>query len=165
VTLALISTEPRSWTSVSGKFLSKLPGERSKSGSEAGIRKLENPYSSRIFILGFPWLTLVGALHWMNCSACTRRLRRAMRSAMVNTHRCPKNPLDALQLRTHDSHRASAFEKINFDGTKLPMVAQAYWATANGRNRPFRPNLTTRNLPPFLTIMSLFGQTSLSFLH
>jgi len=62
VTLALISTEPRSWTSVSGKFLSKLPGERSKSGSEAGIRKLANPYSSRIFILGFPWLTLVGAL-------------------------------------------------------------------------------------------------------
>jgi hypothetical protein len=27
--------------------------------------------------------------------------------------------------------------KINFDGTKLPMVVQAYWATANGRNRPF----------------------------
>jgi hypothetical protein len=62
VTLALVSTEPRSWTSVSDKFLSNLPGERSKSGSEAGIRKSENPYSSRIFILGLPWLSLVGAL-------------------------------------------------------------------------------------------------------
>jgi hypothetical protein len=46
----------------SGKFLSKLPGERSKSGAEAGNRKPENPCSSRIFILGVPWLTLVGAL-------------------------------------------------------------------------------------------------------
>ena len=62
VTLALISTEPRSWTSVSGKFLSSLPGERSKSGSEAGNRKSESPCRSRIFILGFPWLTVVGAL-------------------------------------------------------------------------------------------------------
>jgi hypothetical protein len=46
----------------SGKFLTKLPGKERKSGSEAGNRKLENPYSSRIFILGFPWLARVGAL-------------------------------------------------------------------------------------------------------
>jgi len=58
-------------TSVSGKFLSKLPGERSKSGSKAGSRKLENPYSSRIFILGFPRLSRVGALPKLDVAGST----------------------------------------------------------------------------------------------
>ncbi len=57
VTLALISTEARSWTSVSCKFMSELPGERSKSGSKAGSRKSRKPRGSRIIIIGLPWLS------------------------------------------------------------------------------------------------------------
>ena len=150
------------------RTLGDAPGAGPSSVADRGALAVTHSAMAPIFQLAKnpgsspPRVTI--PVHWMNCSACTRRPRRAIRSAMDNAPGCP-NPLDVLQLRTHDSHRAAAFEKINFDGTKLPMVVQAYWATANGRNRPFRPNLTIRNLPPFLTIMSLFGQTFLSFLH
>jgi hypothetical protein len=66
-----LSNHMRFCGKISGKFLSKLPGERSKSGSKAGNRKLENPDSSRIFILGFPRLTLVGALPKLDVAGST----------------------------------------------------------------------------------------------
>ncbi len=70
--VAIRSTSfPRRWTSLSGKFLSKLPGKERKSGSEAGNRKSENPYRSRIFILGLPWLSRVGALPKLDVAGST----------------------------------------------------------------------------------------------
>jgi hypothetical protein len=55
----------------SDKFLSKLPGKERKSGSEAGNRKLENPYRSRIFILRLPRLSRVGALPKLDVAGST----------------------------------------------------------------------------------------------
>jgi len=55
----------------SGKFLSKLPGKERKSGSEAGTRKLGKPRGSRVFILGLPWLSRVGALPKLDVAGST----------------------------------------------------------------------------------------------
>jgi hypothetical protein len=63
--------DPLSWTSVSGNFLTKLPGKERKSGSKAGSRKLENPCSSRIFVLGLPGITRVGALPKLDVAGST----------------------------------------------------------------------------------------------
>ena len=70
--IAIRSTSfTRSSTSLSGKFLSKLPGKEPKSESEAGNQKSQNPCGSRGFILGLLRFSRIGALPKLDVAGST----------------------------------------------------------------------------------------------
>jgi len=81
-----------------------LPGKERKSGSEAGNRKSENPYSSRIFILGLPRLSRVGALPKLDVAGSTP-VARSTKHLMGIT---------VLEIEVANPARPSVAEKIDF---------------------------------------------------